>query len=174
MFSIDKSATEGAAAIADVAPSGSPAANEARGAVGISDEDGMLEWIELLPEDPADPASSEAMLALLEKNGCSARGLVTSDVRAFLGGSLDIGGDPAAPTARRDAPRPDARARSAIDLRVDRDRAAGGVATAPVAEGQMAPDARSAGEARGLGLGEIACRRRACSTLRRDGGAKRT
>jgi hypothetical protein len=29
--------------------------------------------------------------------GCSARGFVTSDVRAYPGGAMDLGGEPAAP-----------------------------------------------------------------------------
>jgi len=71
------------------------AAASARGAVGISDEDGMLQWIELLPEDPASPEVSDAMLKMLERIGCSSRGLLAGDLRAFLGGTLDIGAEPA-------------------------------------------------------------------------------
>lgn len=96
VFAIDKTSPRGATAIADVIPLASPGASEARAAVGISDEDGMLQWIELLPEEKADARSAQAMLDTLQKLGCSARGLVATDVRAYLGGSLDIGGQPAA------------------------------------------------------------------------------
>lgn len=57
----------------------------------------MLQWIELLPEDAPSAETSEAMLKTLERVGCSSRGLVMGDVRAFLGGTLDIGGEPSAP-----------------------------------------------------------------------------
>ncbi|MBS2015687.1 MAG: hypothetical protein JST00_22555 [Deltaproteobacteria bacterium] len=96
VFAIDKTSPRGATAIADVLPPAAPGAGDARAAVGISDEDGMLQWIELLPEEKADARSAEAMLKMLQKLGCSARGLVVGDVRAFLGGSLDTGGQPAA------------------------------------------------------------------------------
>ena len=91
-----------------------PGAAEARAAVGISDEDGMLQWVELMPDDKPDAATAERMMKLLERLGCSSRGLVVGDVRAFLGGSLDIGGQPAvssAPVARLlRTPAPGARA----------------------------------------------------------------
>lgn len=66
---------------------------DARAAVGIADEDGVLHWIELLPEEKPDMATSEAMLALLAKLGCTQRALVAGDVRAYPGGSLDAGGE---------------------------------------------------------------------------------
>ncbi len=98
IFTIEKTPPgPGAAAIVNVVPPGTPAAATARGAVGISDEDGMLQWLELPPEDVPTIETSEAMLALLQKMGCSSRGLLAGDVRAFLGGSLDVGGEPAAP-----------------------------------------------------------------------------
>ena len=53
------------------------------------------QWVELLPEDKADATTADRMLKLLDRLGCSSRGLVTGDVRAFLGGSLDIGGQAA-------------------------------------------------------------------------------
>jgi len=98
IFTIDKNPLANAVAIASMLPPGSASAAIARGAAGISDEDGMLQWIELLPEDVPSIEASEAMLKVLEKIGCSSRGLVSGDVRAFLGGALDIGGEPAAPT----------------------------------------------------------------------------
>lgn len=93
VFSIAKNASPGSVALADVATH----ANDARAAVGISDEDGMLQWIEILPDDRSDPQTGEEMLKLLERIGCSARGLVTSDVRAYPGGAMDIGAEPSAP-----------------------------------------------------------------------------
>ena len=99
VFAIEKNAPRGATAIADVLAAGAAGAGEARAAVGINDEDGMLQWVELLPEDAADAGSADRMLKLLERLGCSARGLVAGGMRAFLGGSLDIGGQPASSTA---------------------------------------------------------------------------
>jgi hypothetical protein len=93
VFSIAKSAAAGSIALAEVATH----APDARAAVGISDEDGMLQWIELMPDDRGDAATADEMLKLLERIGCSARGLVTSDVRAYPGGAMDIGAEPAAP-----------------------------------------------------------------------------
>ena len=98
IFSIDKAPSSNAVALTGVLSPG-PAGAAARGAVGISDEDGMLVWIELLPEDPPSAEASEAMLALLGRVGCSSKGLLAGDLRAFLGGTLDIGGEPAAPTS---------------------------------------------------------------------------
>lgn len=98
VFTIDKTPPSGAVAITNVVPPGSANAASARGAVGISDEDGMLQWIELLPEDVPSLETSDMMLKLLERIGCSSRGLLGGDLRAFLGGSLDIGGEPAAPS----------------------------------------------------------------------------
>jgi hypothetical protein len=99
VFAIEKTAPRAAVGIADIAVPGTPGAAEARAAVGIADEDGMLQWVELLPEDKPDATTAEGMLKLLERLGCSSRGLVTGDVRAFLGGSLDIGGQPASSAA---------------------------------------------------------------------------
>jgi hypothetical protein len=103
VFAIEKLPPRAAVAIADVVALTAPGASDARAAAGISDEDGMLQWVELMPEDKADAAAADHMLKLLERLGCSSRGLVLGDVRAFLGGSLDIGGAPAtagAPVAR--------------------------------------------------------------------------
>lgn len=94
VFSIEDAPPPGAVPIVDVVPRGGPGADRARAAVGISDEDGMLQWIELLPEDAADAATSEQMLALLGRLGCTSRALVVADVRAFPGGALDVGGEP--------------------------------------------------------------------------------
>ena len=103
VFAIEKTPPRAATALADVVALAAPGAAEARAAVGISDEDGMLHWIELMPEDRSDATTAERMMKLLERLGCSSRGLVVGEVRAFLGGSLDIGGQPAsaaAPLAR--------------------------------------------------------------------------
>ena len=99
VFAIEKTPPRAATALADVVALGAPGASEARAAAGISDEDGMLHWIELMPDDKPDAVTAERMLRLLEKLGCSSRGLVLGDVRAFLGGSLDIGAQPAVATA---------------------------------------------------------------------------
>jgi hypothetical protein len=96
LFAIDRAPLPGGVAITPVLAPGGPGAAAARGAVGISDEDGMLQWIELFPEELPGPEVSDAMLQILEKIGCSSRALVSGDLRAFLGGSLDIGGEPAA------------------------------------------------------------------------------
>jgi hypothetical protein len=95
VFAIEKTAPAGAVALADVLPLG--ATTEARAAVGISDEDGMLQWIELAPDAKPDAATAEAMLKVLERIGCGSRGLVAGGLRAFPGGSLDAGGDAAVP-----------------------------------------------------------------------------
>jgi hypothetical protein len=114
VFAIEKTAPRAAIALADVVPLASPLAAEARAAAGISDEDGMLQWVELLPEDKPDATTAERMMSLLARAGCSSRGLVHGDVRAFLGGSLDIGAQPATvvlPLARLlRSPAPGARA----------------------------------------------------------------
>jgi hypothetical protein len=99
VFTIEKTPAPGSGAIAitSVVPPGAPGASLARAAVGVSDEDGMLQWVELMPDDAPSAEASGAMLDLLAKSGCSARGLVLGDLRAYLGGSLDIGGAPATP-----------------------------------------------------------------------------
>jgi hypothetical protein len=77
---------------------------QARAAVGIDDEDGMLTWVELPAEAIADAKSAAMLLAMLDKMGCSQRMLVGGPQRALLGGTLDIAGAPATgvttPTAR--------------------------------------------------------------------------
>ncbi|MBX3214444.1 MAG: hypothetical protein KF850_20580 [Labilithrix sp.] len=97
IFAIDRSPTPSAVAIASVAPPTAPGAATARAAAGVSDEDGMLHWLELAPESTPSAETSAAMLALLERAGCSARGLVLDNLRAYLGGTLDTGGEPAGP-----------------------------------------------------------------------------
>jgi hypothetical protein len=93
------------AALAIGVPVSAPPAMTSRVAVGVHDEDGMLEWIELFPEVHADAKTALLLDKQLERSGCSMRMLVPGDARALLGGSLDPSGDPAppagtAPTAR--------------------------------------------------------------------------
>ncbi|MFO0735767.1 MAG: hypothetical protein U0270_07805 [Labilithrix sp.] len=94
VFTIDKSAPPNGVSLANVLPPGSVTA---RGAVGISDEDGFLNWVELPPDDAPSSEASAAMLDLLQRAGCTTRGLLAGDLRAFLGGTLDTAGEPAAP-----------------------------------------------------------------------------
>jgi hypothetical protein len=68
----------------------------ARAVLGVHDEDGMLEWIELPPGASATAELSRAMAELLARSGCTARMFVTSPVRPLPGGALDLAGDPAA------------------------------------------------------------------------------
>jgi hypothetical protein len=72
----------------------SPAAATARAAVGVQDEDGMLDWIELPPDATPSATTAKAMDALLARAGCSSRMLVTGDSRALLGGTLDLAAQP--------------------------------------------------------------------------------
>ncbi len=72
----------------------SPTSGTARAAVGVQDEDGMLDWVELAPDVPASAAAAKAMDALLARAGCSSRMLVTGDSHALLGGTLDLTGQP--------------------------------------------------------------------------------
>ncbi len=76
---------------------GDAQATTARAAAGIEDEDGMLVWVELPPDAPADASTANAMDALLAKLGCSARLLLPGESRALLGGTLDAAGDPISP-----------------------------------------------------------------------------
>ena len=68
-----------------------------RVAVGIQDEDGMLNWVELAPDVPVDEKSSKALDVFLAKVGCSSRVLVRGDPRVLLGGVMDITGAPVPP-----------------------------------------------------------------------------
>jgi hypothetical protein len=72
-------------------------AESVRVAVGVHDEDGMLEWVELPPDAPADAAMAHALDALLAHDGCGTRLLVEGSARALLGGSLDLDGAKATP-----------------------------------------------------------------------------
>jgi hypothetical protein len=96
VFLIDKTVPEGQSSLAELVSAGGTASSLARAAVGISDEDGMLQWVELGNDDTPNETTANAMLKLLERIGCSTRGLVRGDVRAFLGGTLDTGGQPRA------------------------------------------------------------------------------
>jgi hypothetical protein len=68
------------------------ASSNARAAVGVQDEDGLLDWVELPPGTKADAASAAAMDALLQRLGCGARLLLGADAQAILGGTEDLGG----------------------------------------------------------------------------------
>jgi len=76
---------------------GSPEAASARAMVGIQDEDGMLDWIELPPDATPSAALTRAMDALLASMGCSARIALAGDARALLAGTLDVAGEPTSP-----------------------------------------------------------------------------
>jgi hypothetical protein len=83
-----------ATTLADGVAVASPTAATARAAVGIQDEDGMLDWLELAPEVTPSAATAKALDALLARAGCSSRMLVTGDSRALLGGTLDLAANP--------------------------------------------------------------------------------
>jgi hypothetical protein len=95
VFLIDAHAPSAdATALADGVSLTSPAAATARAAVGVQDEDGMLDWVELAPEVPADATTARALDAMLLRAGCTSRMLVTGDSRALLGGTLDLAAQP--------------------------------------------------------------------------------
>ncbi|HEY8073643.1 MAG TPA: hypothetical protein VIF62_06030 [Labilithrix sp.] len=98
VFAIEKSVPSvgGAVALATLLAPGAPGSELARAAAGITDEDGMLTWVELPPDAQPDAASGDAMMKLLERLGCSSRGLVGEGMRAFPGASLDAAGAPSA------------------------------------------------------------------------------
>jgi hypothetical protein len=87
-----------ASPVAAGVPLASPAAATARVAVGVHDEDGMLEWAELFPDVHADAKTAQILDRLLERSGCSMRMLVPGgEARALLGGTLDPNGEPGTP-----------------------------------------------------------------------------
>jgi hypothetical protein len=93
-----------AAQLAGGFPFAAPQAGVARGAVGIQDDDGMLVWVELFPQERGDGPAPRAMDSLLERLGCSARMALAGSPHVFLGGSLDAAGEAAAvapPSATR-------------------------------------------------------------------------
>jgi hypothetical protein len=95
VFLIDAHAPSAdATALADGVTLSSPGAATARAAVGVQDEDGMLDWIELAPEVSADATTARALDAVLFRAGCTSRMLVTGDSRALLGGTLDLAAQP--------------------------------------------------------------------------------
>jgi hypothetical protein len=83
-----------ATTLADGVSIASPTSATARAAVGVQDEDGMLDWIELPPDLAPSAVTAKAMDALLARAGCSSRMLVTGDSRALLGGTLDLAAQP--------------------------------------------------------------------------------
>jgi hypothetical protein len=68
-----------------------------RAAAGVQDDDGMLVWIELSPQDHADAQTAAAIDSLLQRLGCSTRVAFAGTPRVLLGGSLDATGAPSAP-----------------------------------------------------------------------------
>jgi hypothetical protein len=76
----------------------------ARAAIGVQDEDGLLDWVELPPGAKADAATAAAMDALLQRLGCGVRLLLGPEAQAVLGGVQDLGGDavvlPSTPSTR--------------------------------------------------------------------------
>jgi hypothetical protein len=83
-----------ATTLADGVPLPSPASSAARAAVGVQDEDGMLDWVELAPDVTPSATTAKALDSLLAKAGCSSRMLVTGDPHALLGGTLDLAAQP--------------------------------------------------------------------------------
>jgi hypothetical protein len=88
---------EGATPLASGVALSSPQAKTAKVGVGVHDEDGMLEWIELAEGVHPDETTAKLIDKLLEKSGCTSRMLVLGDARALLGGTLDVSGDPTTP-----------------------------------------------------------------------------
>jgi hypothetical protein len=70
-----------------------------RSAAGVQDDDGMLVWVELSPQDRADAQTAAAMDSVLQRLGCSGRVAFAGSPRILLGGSLDATGAPAAPAS---------------------------------------------------------------------------
>jgi hypothetical protein len=95
----DAPPTPGATPLAVGVPLSSPLASVARVAVGVHDEDGMLEWVELAPDVHLDVGVAHALDALLSRDGCRTRLFLPFESTARLGGlggSLDLEGSPAA------------------------------------------------------------------------------
>jgi hypothetical protein len=103
-FSIaDKAPADAALVVRGYAPSEAPAAT-AHAAAGVSDDDGMLVWVELPPGTRADASTAAALDDVLGRMHCTARMVVPGDGRGLLGGMLDLAADPA-PAAGPDAVR---------------------------------------------------------------------
>jgi hypothetical protein len=95
LFVVSTAPPAGGTRIAAGSPLGSGGgAKDARAAVGVQDEDGLLDWVELPPDAKPDASSAIAMDALLAKMGCGARLLVGADARAVLGTGQDLSGSP--------------------------------------------------------------------------------
>ena len=88
----------------------SASAAHASAAVGVGDEDGMLQWVELAPGATPSAASARAMGELLTSLGCTSHMWLIAGTRAALGGTLDTAGQMFAPPSpeavlvRADAP----------------------------------------------------------------------
>jgi hypothetical protein len=100
LFSIGASAPKaGALRVAGGFAASAPAAASSRAAVGVQDEDGMVDWVELVGQEQRSAQAVAAMVALLERLGCSARMVLSHDSRALIGGTLDTAGEIARPEA---------------------------------------------------------------------------
>lgn len=98
VFTIGKSAhDEKATAVAYGVLQQSAAALTAHAAVGIQDEDGMLNWIEIPETSTLDAEGVRRIDELLKQMGCSSRMFVPGQLRAFLGRELGIDAERAAP-----------------------------------------------------------------------------
>jgi len=91
VFTIGKNPhDEKATAIAYGVLQQSSAAQSARAAVGIQDEDGMLNWVEIPATMSLDAEGVRQIDQLLQKMGCGSRMFVPGQLRAFVGGELGI------------------------------------------------------------------------------------
>ncbi len=67
----------------------------ARAGVGVRDDDGMLEWVEIDASASPIAGAAHAIDALLVRDGCRERALLPPEATARLGGSLDLEATPA-------------------------------------------------------------------------------
>ncbi len=101
---------EGALLIARGTSEVGESASRAQAAVGVGDEDGMLQWVELAPGIAPSAVTARAMGELLTSMGCTSRMWLLAGTRAALGGTLDSAGQTVAPPSpeavlvRADAP----------------------------------------------------------------------
>jgi hypothetical protein len=85
---------EGGVLLARGAGDASEVAKNADAVVGIGDEDGMLQWMELAPGASPSAESARAMTSLLAQLGCSTKMWLVRGTRVSLGGSLDAAAQP--------------------------------------------------------------------------------
>jgi hypothetical protein len=92
-FAILPEPTDGAFALFSGLQHGDSAETSAEAAVGISDDDGMLTYVQIARTSAPTPAESGAALdALLARLGCSSRMLLAHSLQPALGGSNDLAG----------------------------------------------------------------------------------